>query len=240
VIIISLLFCILLAVALLFVKILINTEPVREWFGHSRRERRASLILLAIIIIVLFARYLVPGQNMQIEDLGILLPDSGEMTDTAIARAVPHFSGTRRPVVKRDTSVHKRALVDINICDTSVLIALPGIGPVLAARIVKYRNLLGGFARIEQLREVYGLSPETFDIVSKRVYADSTAVRKIPVNSSGYRELSRLIYLEKYDISAILKYRQLAGRINNIDDLLKNNILTADKAKKVRPYLDFK
>ena len=35
------------------------------------------------------------------------------------------------------------------------------------------------------------------------------ALRKININSADYRELSHIHYLEKYDISAILKYREL-------------------------------
>src|SRR5690606_33623544 len=40
---------------------------------------------------------------------------------------------------------------------------LPGIGPSFASRIIRYRKMLGGFHRAEQLRECYGLPPETID-----------------------------------------------------------------------------
>jgi competence protein ComEA len=130
--------------------------------------------------------------------------------------------------------------ININNCDSSSLIALPGIGQVLSVRIIKYRNLLGGFARVEQLREVYGLPAETYELIRERVFADSSGVRKIKINSSDYKGLSRIPYIEKYEVTAILKYRELKGRLNSMDDLKDNKILTPEKADKVEAYIDFR
>jgi DNA uptake protein ComE-like DNA-binding protein len=110
---------------------------------------------------------------------------------------------------------------------------------VLARRIIKYRNLLGGFASPGQLREVYGLSDSTFNIISKRVKADSSKVVKINLNSADFKRLIRMPYLEKYDVTMILKFRELQGRIMSLDELIKNKILTPDKARKVSVYLEF-
>jgi DNA uptake protein ComE-like DNA-binding protein len=110
---------------------------------------------------------------------------------------------------------------------------------VLSARIIKYRNLLGGYATVDQLREVYGLSEETFDLVKKRVSADAGLVKKININSADYKQFMGLRYLEKGDIPAILKYRELMGRIESIEELVKNNIITAEKAEKVKWYVEY-
>jgi DNA uptake protein ComE-like DNA-binding protein len=116
---------------------------------------------------------------------------------------------------------------------------LPGIGPVLSARIIKYRRLLGGFVRVEQLKEVYGLPPETYEVIKGRVFTDSTFVKRININTCEWRDLVRIPYFEKYEVTAILKYRKLAGRINNIVDLTENKLITSEKASKIRPYLKF-
>ena len=50
-------------------------------------------------------------------------------------------------------SVQEKPKLELNSCDSLSLVALPGIGPVLSVRIIKYRNLLGGFAAVEQLRK---------------------------------------------------------------------------------------
>jgi DNA uptake protein ComE-like DNA-binding protein len=223
----------------------LNSEPVRNWFGYTRRERRSSTILLAIIIIIIASRYILPQQNIDIENYGTFLAeDEGNSTETPEAPESPDPRVALSPVISgtsmQDSYVQKKTLLDINSCDSLDLVALPGIGPVLSARIIKYRNLLGGFARVEQLKEVYGLPEETYELIKEKVFADTSGLRKININSSGYRELSQIHYLEKYDISAILKYKSLTGRIKSIEDLKENKILTPEKAEKVEPYLDFR
>jgi hypothetical protein len=46
-------------------------------------------------------------------------------------------------------------------------------------------------------------------------------------------------YLERSEISAILKYKELMQKINNIDELIENKIITIEKAAKISPYLAF-
>lgn len=58
------------------------------------------------------------------------------------------------------------ALLDLNAADTAALEELPGIGPVLAQRIVDHRAEIGGFSSVEELREVSGIGPAVYaDIV---------------------------------------------------------------------------
>ena len=60
--------------------------------------------------------------------------------------------------------------INLNNADSLTLITLSGIGPVFASRIIKYRNLLGGFYKKEQLLEVYNLKNETYLKVKKQIY----------------------------------------------------------------------
>ena len=248
----------------------LNSEPLKSWFGFTRRERRSSSILLIIIIFIIGSRYIVPEKNIEIENYGFFQADtefSGLISDSDISSgnfqsaynqaSETHDTVTDPVIAEREvhsppasrngggrfrdpSAVQQKKTIDINGCDSAALVALQGIGPVLSARIIKYRKLLGGFARVEQLKEVYGLPEETYELIRERVFADTSGLEKININSAGYRELSHIHYLEKYDISAILKYRALTGRINSIKDLKENKILTPEKAEKVEPYLDFR
>jgi DNA uptake protein ComE-like DNA-binding protein len=255
------------------VKKILNIQPVCDWFGYTRRERRSTFILLIIFIIVIFSRYAVPEKSIDLVDAGFELSDSlsfaefaGEerthenvsrgynpgkaSNDTLLGiRLESRQAGTRmkqdarsQPVSSGSASrfqLKKKLHLNLNTCDTSALVSLPGIGPILSVRIIKYRNLLGGFARVEQLLEVYGLKEETYQLIRERVFADSSEVRKIKVNSADYRGLVRIPYIEKYEVSAILKFRELAGRISSMEDLRANKILTPEKAKKIAAYIDF-
>lgn len=210
------------------------TDSIKEWFGFTRRERRSTFILLIIILVIIGFRFIVPESGIVISDIPV--PDTGSIRDTLTAvRKEPYTrkkTGSRMPP-------RQNAIIDINNCDSSRLVTLPGIGPVLSARIIKYRNLLGGYASVNQLKEVYGLPGETFDMILPLVTADSSDVIRIKINKADFKELLRHPYLEKSDVSAIMKYRELEGSIGGINDLIVHKLITEEKALKVLPYLDY-
>jgi competence protein ComEA len=246
-------------------------KPVLDWLGYSRRERRASIILLVIIIITICIRYIVPERNTDIKEVMTGFEGSSEIdikgysnnngehnpiisekdrTSYAIPDETDHDVRTGQRDIRRDSvrrlydyrnakrnnPIHP---IDLNSGDSVLLRTLPGIGPVLSVRIVKYGNLLGGYASVEQLREVYGLPQETFDRIKGMVFADSTVVRKININTAGYSDLIRLRYLSNYEVNVILKFRKLMGRIHSITELVDNKLIPEEKAGKIRPYINF-
>ena len=161
------------------------------------------------------------------------------------ARLIPYInieknkrrSGYEQSGINADQE--KSEKIDLNRADSATLVRLPGIGPVLSSRIIKYRKLLGGFVSAGQLREVYGLQEETYNLIVKRVFVDSSMLNRININDADFKRLSKHPYITHYDIQAILKYKELKGRINNISELVENKVLSADKAKKISPYLKF-
>lgn len=226
----------------------LNREPIKKWFGFTRRERRSTFILLLIIVLIIGLRYAIPDSRITIEDITETVsamenhPDLSSKKEVPTEKPVIHGYGSGKKSGKSTFTgkyIPQKTKIDINTSDSATLVRLPGIGPVLSARIIKYRRLLGGFARIDQLKEVYGLKTETYEIIRERVFADSSVIKRIDINSAGYKELSHIHYLEKYEISAILKYRELKGKIRGIGDLTENKLITKDKARKINPYLNF-
>ncbi|MGH2828654.1 MAG: helix-hairpin-helix domain-containing protein [Actinomycetota bacterium] len=59
--------------------------------------------------------------------------------------------------------------VDINTADQTVLETLPEVGPVTAQAIIEYRTQIGSFTSIEQLLEVSGIGPATFEAMRSLV-----------------------------------------------------------------------
>ena len=208
-------------------------KPVLNWFGFTRRERRSTFLLLILILFVAGFRFIIPERNITVEEIPV---EKGDMIVTSFNEEKESGSGS---YMKNNRTNLQRPLLEINTCDSASLEALPGIGPVLSVRIIKFRKLLGGFASVDQLREVYGLSEEVYNIISSRVYADSTAVIKININSAEYKELIRLPYFESYEVNTILKYRKLQGSIENMDEMINNKLIAKEKTGKIRPYLEF-
>lgn len=128
--------------------------------------------------------------------------------------------------------------LELNSADTFQLARLPGIGRVYATRICKYRDLLGGYADLTQLTEVYGLKAETVRAFQKYVWIDTTKIRSIPVNRAGYGDLIRHPYLNAHQTKAILYYRSYRqGAIKRIKELLVHNILDQKTYEQMQPYL---
>ncbi len=65
--------------------------------------------------------------------------------------------------VPREGEEQSAQKIDINRAESWLLEALPGIGEVLAQRIVDYRDENGPFKRIEDLLKVNGIGPATFE-----------------------------------------------------------------------------
>jgi len=59
--------------------------------------------------------------------------------------------------------------ININLASRSELMDLPGIGPVLAERIVEYRGQNGAFAQIEEIRKVSGIGEKRFDTIKDKI-----------------------------------------------------------------------
>jgi len=65
--------------------------------------------------------------------------------------------------------------ININTASADEWKALPGIGEVLSNRIIKFRNMLGGFKSIEDVRKTYGLSDSTFQLIKPHLVLKDSA-----------------------------------------------------------------
>lgn len=132
----------------------------------------------------------------------------------------------------------KKPTIEINSADSVSLLKLYGIGPVYAGRILKYRNLLGGFVRKDQLLEVYGITPETYDEIEKNIVLDVDFINKINLNTATFEQLNKHPYLNSYQANAILEYRKIIGEISSVEEIVENNLLPEDVFQKIKPYLE--
>jgi competence protein ComEA len=133
--------------------------------------------------------------------------------------------------------ISENAPVEINGCDSTMLDKLPGIGKFLAARIIKYRDRLGGFVRLDQLLEVYGLKAETYSGLYTHLRIDTTLVQKLKLNSIGYGQLRKHPYITPFQARALIKYRELRGNFKAEADLELNNLLSKEELTKIKPYI---
>jgi len=129
-------------------------------------------------------------------------------------------------------------IIELNHADSAELSRLPGIGPVLSNRIIRYRELLGGFASLYQLNEVYGLESYDINRISPMVRVDQDMIRKVNLNTADYGQLLRHPYLTRIEVTSIIEYRDFAGQIHSPDELYNNIEWDSLRWDKVRVYLD--
>src|SRR6185369_12652448 len=103
-----------------------------------------------------------------------------------VAAGEKQFTDNPSPGFKKNemaTPTSKSKTIDINSGDTTAFISLPGIGNKLAARIVNFRDKLGGFYSIDQVGETYGLADTTFQKIKKYLSLPNPEVKKFNINS---------------------------------------------------------
>ncbi|WP_345143727.1 helix-hairpin-helix domain-containing protein [Flavobacterium ginsengiterrae] len=134
----------------------------------------------------------------------------------------------------------KITLTDINQATQEDLIKVYGIGEALSSRILKQKEILGGFVSMEQLADVWGLSPEVIAELNThfKVVMPSN-FKKIPVNDASLKELSQFPYFKYTLAKQIVTYRSMNGNFNNIEDLSKIKGFPVEKAKIISLYLEF-
>jgi competence protein ComEA len=126
---------------------------------------------------------------------------------------------------------------ELNSTDSLHLVEIPGIGTVFASRIIRYRNLLGGFYTVGQLREVYGMREENFMVVSQYLIADPSILKTFNINFSNIQELGRHPYIGFRTARKIFKLRDRMGKFSSPNDLV--SVVEADSLKRLIPYIKF-
>ncbi len=89
-----------------------------------------------------------------------------------VARAGARIPEPQRAPAGPRATVVEAARIDLNLASAEELDRLPGIGPVLAGRIVQYRLRHGRFTRVEELLGVRGIGPRLLERLRERVRAD--------------------------------------------------------------------
>jgi competence ComEA-like helix-hairpin-helix protein len=114
---------------------------------------------------------------------------------------------------------------------------LPDIGSKLARRIISFRDKLGGFHSVEQVKETYGLPDSTFQKISSLLQVATDAVHRIDINTADLNTLAQHPYIGRNIANAIVKYREQHGPFKSLNDLQEIVLITSEIFKKIVQYL---
>ena len=111
------------------------------------------------------------------------------------------------------------APIDINTASVGEFEALRGIGPVLAARIVGFREKQGGFTRLQDLLQVYGVKDSLLQALSPYLRLEESRVPKSNFNQASVLQLVQKAGLQPVVAQALVRWRQQNGAFVKFDEL---------------------
>ncbi len=218
------------------------TTPEKEIFNFkSLTSKEANKIGMPYLIYKRIQNYIKKGGKIRTKE--DLLKIYG--MDSAIWSRVT-------PLLKFDSEVHDTTLptpslaksmlagptININAATMEQLTALPCIGRKYAERIIKFRDALGGFYALSQLREVYGLGDSTFVCIIPYLYCDGK-VRQLSLETATKSQLEKHPYIGWKKAQIIMNYFDAHDRIESADALANIYAFEQEWIEKIRPYIRF-
>ena len=126
-------------------------------------------------------------------------------------------------------------MLDINMVTVRDLIAIRGIGPVFARRIIRYRDALGGFCDKSQVRETPKLSTEGYKAI-KNYISIKTPCQKMDLEQMSYGQLSNHPYITTSQAGILVNMIRDSMPING-DLLIETGVMSEKEWMRLRPYL---
>lgn len=160
------------------------------------------------------------------------------IADNQMAKEYKPVSHQNPGATAPKTEYKKRAVaIDVNNADTTAFQSLYGIGSKLAARIVNFRNKLGGFYSIEQVGETYGVPDSTFIRIKPFLQLNPATLLQLDLNQATYNELNAHPYISSKLAYLIMKYRKDQGAFKSIETLNELVAQTNDSFEKIQHYV---
>ena len=127
-------------------------------------------------------------------------------------------------------------VLDLNTVDTLTLRKIPGVGVGYSRSIVSYRQRLGGFVSVAQLKEIDGLPAR----IEEWFTVDENAeVNRISINKSDFKTLLRHPYLSYEQVKVITTHIRKYGPLRSWKDLQLYKEFTSRDFERLTPYFMF-
>lgn len=215
----------------------------KDYFYFQKQDKIATIILLALIVIAGSIYILTSGSKTT--DPAIEVNVNNEFINRQADTIHSSYLQYRKTPDSKEINNYPRQpklqigqTIELNSADTTLLKMIPGIGSSFANRIVKYRNLLGGYYIKTQLKEVYNLDMDLYQKISPYI-TTVPKTNRINVNTTDFKELLRHPYINYQQVKAITDIRTRKGKIESISRLELLEEFTEEDIKRLTPYLSF-
>lgn len=220
---------------------------LRDYFRFSATEKKGVLALSSIVLVLMlfiWFRSFQPKQqqfnnnkfNQQIAQFYEADSLKQEEFKSRYKKNYPKKYYPKKHENKSFSKPQSVAIkpIDINFAEAQEFQQIKGIGEVLAQRIIQYRQKLGGFYSINQLKEVYGIKPELINENTEHFFLSQTDLNKLDINTTEFKTLLKHPYLEYNDVKKIFRLKDSLKTISlqDVQRAFPDTLFT-----KVSPYL---
>ena len=228
---------------------------LRFVFGFSQSDINGLYSLFLLLLLYLLASY--GYRYMEEEKLAVSfepkvwnsalvkMPKTREWVKYPVhkkwerrAGSMSNFKGRIFPGYVRKSVQNQHWTLDINLADSIAWVGLKGIGPGFAKRILAYRQRLGGFNAVLQLKEVYGLDSVWVDENKSHLNIGTGVFRTLKINRLAWNEF-RHPYLPYAQVKLFLTYRKQHPYISGFEELEKIHGLDMGVWIRLKPYLSY-
>lgn len=252
-----------------------TTSTMKEFFQYSRGEFYATVVLLALIVIVyslyffckprfspetdwsefqaeienFYAQQQFYADSLEQEKLNRQhyyqhrYEKKPKYTTAYHSKQFDKYSYVAKDSFIRNVSPKKPSYqivkIDLNSCDTADIVKIPQFGYKRAQKIIEYREKLGGFYALEQLKEIYILQNIDLQYCERYFYLEPNQIRYIYINKATYKQLIAHPYFDAYLAKTIIAYREKHGKIHNKDEFQKVTHAYDELMERITPYLKF-
>jgi hypothetical protein len=186
---------------------------------------------MAVLSLLVGVFFMLPSM-LRNNDNDVFLLVREEPVDSTVITGDDTLPRARRPSPPRRAAP---ARIELNSADSVTLVKVRGIGPYYASRILRYREQLGGFYSVNQLKDLK-LTYLSVDTLLPLFTVDAGRVRKKAMDTMSFRSLLRHPYLEYEDVVLIFNAKRAAGDTLYFSLLEEKGVLVPQKLKKIKPY----
>ena len=127
--------------------------------------------------------------------------------------------------------------IDINSSTAEEFQQIKGIGETYSNRIVDYREQVGGFYRIEQIAEVFGIDSSLYQSIEHQLIIQEVELKQISLNFASINDLKNHPYVDYKLARKIYDERVQNGPYQSMDTFLERCVIEESLAVKITPYL---
>lgn len=205
-----------------------NEYKVKDWLALGLSQKQAETVLK-------FCRYPIKSNEglkkifVIPDELYQLIKDSTWYPET-----LDYAKNFEPKWVQEETKV---VLLSCSELDSVQLLSIKGIGPFYAKMIMKFEKALGGFLYPEQLKEVYKMNNETYEVLIKHIDFTKVKVRKISINQTDIETLNKHPYIDFWQAQSIVKMRKQIGGYTCLEQIKESHLINQEIFNKIVPYL---